>query len=86
MHAVSEEIRVVELPYPKNVKSAIADIEPPFEPLVSIAILFKSSASRSSGVLGVIASEVRLMIDKDRRLDRKRKVALLVGLPYLGRR
>ena len=71
---------------PKNVKSAIADIEPPFEPLVSIAILFKSSASRSSGVLGVIASEVRLMIDKDRRLDRKRKVALLVGLPYLGRR
>ena len=34
------------------VNSAIADIEPPFEPVVSIAILFKSSASHSSGVLG----------------------------------
>ena len=44
------------------VKSAIADIEPPFEPLVSIAILFKSSASHSSGVLGVIASKVRFMV------------------------
>ena len=63
---------------PKNVKSAIADIEPPFEPLVSIAILFKSSASRSSGVLGVIASEVRLMIDKERRLEQE-KESCLVG-------
>ena len=68
--------------YPKKygslrccVKSAIADIEPPFEPLVSIAILFKSSASRSSGVLGVIASKVRFMVDKRKKFIKEKEVA-----------
>ena len=65
---------------PKNVKSAIADIEPPFEPLVSIAILFKSSASRSSGVLGVIASKVRFMVDKEKFSKEKEVACWLVFL------